>query len=221
MTLLVVRHAKECIAELSDRMKSVAQSSPNDVTEYDLGGAGGFYMALSGDARMAKYLPSEPRLRQPSGAGVFREIGRLAAECYLARRAENVAGHLIVASGGEFRACTASIISGITGLTESDDAMQAEGGSGAAAICRNLALDASLSEMPCETAVKFLHSMASRIAKTVDSVGDGGKYGFDVVVFAKSGTTTELRRRTDRMGSIRARFKASDTGPLLGPNGGT
>ncbi len=45
------------------------------------------------------------------------------------------------------------------------------------------------------------------------------KHGFDVVVFSKSGAVTELRRRTDRMGSIRARFKASDTGSLLGPDG--
>ena len=220
LTFLAIGRARDCILALSDRMESVAQSDPNEVTKYYLCDAGGFYLALSGDARMAKDLLSELGRLQPSGADVFREIDRLAAESYLARRAGNVAGHLIVASDGEFKVYTVSIIFGITVFAECNDAVQAEGDSGGTAVCRNLALDMPLADMPCEAAVKCLHSMAGRIAETVDSVGDGGKYGFDVVVFSKSGAVTELRRRTDRMGSIRVSFEAADTGPLLGPDGG-
>ena len=220
MTFLVIGSARDCILALSDRMESVAQSDPNEVTKYYLCGASGFYIALSGDDKFAGRLLSELRLRQPSGAGVFREIDRISAKLFAVQLTGQVAGHLIVADGGEFRAYTITVVSGIAVYVQNDDPIHMEVDMRATAVCSNLALDMPLSEMPCETAVKCLHSMAGRIAETVDSVGDGGKYGFDVVVFSKSGAVTELRRCTDRMGSIRARFEASDTGPLLGPNGG-
>ena len=221
MTFLAMGRAKDCILALSDRMESVAQSDPNEVTKYYLCDTGRFYIALSGDGVFAGRLLSELRLRQPSGAGVFREIDRIAAELFAMELRGQVAGHLIVADDGEFRAYTITIVSGIAVYVQNDDPIHMEGDIGAASVCRNLALDMPLSDMPGETAVKCLHSMAGRIAETVDSVGDGGKYGFDMVVFSKSGAVTELRRRTDRMGLIRAHFEPSDTGPLLGPDGGT
>ena len=69
-------------------------------------------------------------------------------------------------------------------------------------------------------AVACPHTMASCIAEAVDSVGDSSTYGIDMVVFEESGTMTQLRRRTDKMGTIRVNFEPSDTGPLLGPSGG-
>ena len=220
MTFLAMGRAKECIAALSDRMESVSHSHPNEVTKYDLSDAGEYYMALSGDGKTAGGLPSRLRLRQPSGAGVLGEIDRISAELFAMELRGQAAGHLIVAGGGEFRAYTIAVVSGIAVYVQNNDPIHMEGDTRAAAVCRNLALDMPLADMPCETAVKCLHSMAGRIAETVDSVGDGGKYGFDVVVFSKSGAVTELRRRTDRMGSIRVSFEAADTGPLLGPDGG-
>ena len=221
LTLLAIGNAKDCILALSDRMESVARSDPNEVTKYCLSDAGDFYIALAGDAEMAKNLLNELRRRQPSGADIFKEIDRLAAKLYLLHQTGNVAGHLITADGGEFKAYTVSIAFGISAYSQPVDAMPAEGDLGAVALCERLARDIPMSDMPCETAAKCLHTMASYIAETVGSVGGRSEYGFDMVVFSKSGTARRLKRRTDAMGSISSRFVEFSTGPLFGPDGGT
>ena len=220
MTILAITHAKGYIVALSDRKESVGQSDSNEVTKYYLSMSGGFYVALSGNGETARQLLSELRHRQPSGADVFKEIDRLAAELYSPHLEGNMAGHVIVADGGKFSVCTISIIAGIMTYFPHTGVLSAEGDMGAVALCEGLARDIPLSDMPCETAVKCMHTMASYIAKIVNSVGDRGKYGIDMVVFEESGTMTQLRRRTDKMGTIRVSFEPSDTGPLLGPSGG-
>ena len=220
MTFLAIGHARDCILAISDRKESVDQSDPNEVTKYYLSDTGEIYMALSGDGKTARDVLSELRRRQPSGADVFREIDRIAADLSARNQMGQVAGHMIVAGGGAFRVYTISIAFGIMAYAQNDDPILMEGDSGAVAICRNLARDVLLSGMPCETAIRCMHAMASRIAETVESVGERGRYGLDVVVFTPAGAAVQLRRRTDGMGSIRVRFEASGTGPLLGPDGG-
>ena len=114
-----------------------------------------------------------------------------------------------------------TIAHGIPVYFQIADTMPVEGNAGAVALYKRLARDIPMSDMPCEAAARCLHTMASYIAETVKSVGDRDKYGFDMVVFPKSGAAMQLRRRTDTMGSIRARFEASCAEPLFGPNGGT
>ena len=137
---------------------------------------------------------------------------------YLSHQEGNVAGHLIVADGGEFKVYGFTIVSGIMAYHQYTSAMVAEGDAGAVALCKRLARDIPMSDMPCEAAARCLHTMASYIAETVEGVGDRDEFGFDMVVFSKPGTAMQHRRRTDTMGSIHARFEPSGTGPLFGPN---
>ena len=161
MTFLAIAHARGCILALSDRKESVSQSCSNEVTKYCLCDAGDVYMALAGNAETAENLLSEIRLRRPSGAGVFRDIDRVAAELFAKQIREEVAGHLIVADGAEFKAYAISIVSGILAYDQIADPTHAEGDAGAVALCKRLALDMPLSDMPCETAARCLHTMAS------------------------------------------------------------
>ena len=220
MTLLVIRRTKGGIVALSDRMESIGQSGANEVTKYYLSVSGGFYIALAGDGETAKLILSELRHRQPSGADVFKEIDRIAAELFAKNRAGQVAGNLILADGCELRVYAISVVSGIMAYTPRSGTIPAEGDLGAVALYDGLVRDMPLSDMPCETAAKCLHTVAGRVAEAVNSVGDRAKYGIDMVVFEESGTMTQLRRRTDKMGTIRVSFEPSDTGPLLGPGGG-
>ena len=220
MTLLVMGHAKDCILALSDRMESVAQSDPNEVTKCHLGDTGEYYIALAGDGEMARGILDGPGVRQPSGGNVFREIDRLAAELFARRPEGQVAGHLILPDGGEFKVYAISIASGILVYVQNYDPIHVEGDIGAAAIYKNLARDLHLADMSCETAARCMHAMVSRIAETVESVGEYDRYGIDVVAFTAAGAAMQLRRRMDRMGHIRIQFEPSGTGPLFGPDGG-
>ena len=222
MTLLAIGRGRDCILALSDRMESVDQSDPNEVTKCHLSYEGRFYIALSGNGKTAGYLLNKLRLLQPSGASVFMEIDRIVAGMYKAGHVGQVAGHLIVSEDGEFKVYAISIATGIFAYYELADPMPADGDIRAVAIYKRLARDIPMSDMPCETAARCLHTMASYIAETVDSVGSGGEFGFDMAMFAKSGTMMQLQRRTDRMGTIHVRFEPSGTGPLFGPDeGGT
>ena len=220
MTLLVISRCKDCILALSDRREGVAQSDPNEVTKYYLSDTGEIYMALSGDGEMARDILDGLRIRRPSGAGVFREIDRLAAKLFAKRPEGQVAGHLIVSDGGEFKVYAISIAFGVLAYAQNYDPIHAEGDIRAAAICENLAGDLHLADMPCETAARCMHAMVSRIAETVESVGEYDQYGIDMVAFTAAGTAMQLRRCTDAMGSIRVQFEASGTGPVFGPSGG-
>ena len=218
MTLLAIAHARDCILALSDRKESADQSDPNEVTKCYLSDAGDVYMALAGNAKTAENLLREVRLRRPSGADIFREIDRISAGLFARRLTGQVGGHLIVSDGGEFKVYAITVASGIAAYYQHTDIIPAEGDLRAVGIYKRLARDIPMSDMPCEAAARCLHTMASYMAETVKSVGDRDKYGFDIVVFSKPGTAMQLRRRTDAMGSIRARFEASGTGTLFGPN---
>ena len=220
MTLLVIRRAKGGIVALSDRMESIGQSDANEVTKYYLSVSGGFYIALAGDGETARHILSELRHRQPSAADVFKEIDRIAAELFAKNLAGHVEGHLILVDGCELRVYAISVVSGIMAYSQHSGTIPAEGDLGAVALYNGLVRDLPLSDMPCDTAAKCLHTVAGRVAEAVDSVGDRAKYGIDMVVFEESGTMTQLRRRTDKMGTIRVSFEPSDTEPLLGPSGG-
>ena len=220
MTLLVIGRAKDCILALSDRKESVDQSDPNEVTKYYLGDTGEIYMALSGDGEVAKDILGEMRIRQPPRAVVFREIDKISAELFVRRPRGQVAGHLVVFDGEEFKAYAISIAFGVAVYVQNYDPIHVDGDIGAAAICENLANDLHLADMTCETAARCMHAMVGRIAETVESVGEYDRYGIDVVAFTAAGAAMQLRRRTDRMGHIRVQFEPSGTGPLFGPDGG-
>lgn len=220
MAILVATRAKGCIVALSDRKESVDRSGADEVTKYCPSTSGGFCTAPAGSGEMARRLLNELEHRQPSGSDVFKEIDAISARLFARQYTGQVAGRLTVAGRNGFEPCTLSIVSGILVCAENHDTMSIEGDRDAAAICKDLARDMALSDMPCETAARCLHAMASRIAEAVDSVGDHTAHGIDMAVFPGSGTTTQLRRRTDKMGTIGATFEAHGPGPLLGPNGG-
>ena len=218
MTFLAIAHARGCILALSDRREGVAQSDPSEVAKCHLSDTGEIYMSLSGDGEFAGRLLGDLRLRRPSGADIFREIDGMAAELFAMQISGEVAGHPIVLDGDEFKVYSITIAHGIPVYYQLTDAVLADGDAGAVALCKRLARDIPMSDMPCEAAARCLHTMASYIAETVESVGDRDKFGFDMVVFSKPGTAMQLRRSTDTMGSIHARFEPSGTGPLFGPD---
>ena len=220
MTLLVAARAKDCIVALSDRKERAGGFKCNEVTKYYLSTERGFYIALAGDGDVARQLLDELAHLQPSAADIFKEIDRIVAELFVKNQAGQVVGRLIVADGDEFKVYTISIAFGISACQHNTDAMPVEGDRGAVAVCKNLARGVSMSNMHCEDAVRCLHTIADCIAETVDTVGDRTRYGIDIVVFASAGTVTQLRRRTDRMGTIRVIFESSDAGLLLNPDGG-
>ena len=113
-----------------------------------------------------------------------------------------------------------SIVSGIATFFKSGNNMSAEGDWGAIAVWKNLAQDMALTDMPGETAIKCLHTMAARVAETADSVGGRSGYGIDMVVFAEAVTVKQIPRNTDKVGAIRVRFEESDEGQPSGRNGG-
>ena len=127
---------------------------------------------------------------------------------------------LIVAKSGKIEVYSVSIVSGIAVFLPSDDALPLEGDYGAAVLCRNFARDVALADMRTETAAKCLHTIAGRIAETVDSVGERGKYGMDMVVFTSAGAVAKLARRTGKMGTLSVRFSEHGAEPLFGRNGG-
>lgn len=113
-----------------------------------------------------------------------------------------------------------SIVSGIATFFKSGNNTSAEGDWGAIAVWKNLAQDMALTDMPGETAIKCLHTMAARVAETVDSVGGRSGYGIDMVALAETGTVKQIPRNTDKTGTIRVRFEESDEGQPSGRNGG-
>ena len=92
MTLLAIGHGRDCILALSDRKESVTQSNPNEVTKYYLSDTGEIYMAFSGDGKLAGRLLSELRIRQPSGAGIFKEIDKISTELFAMQTSGEVTG---------------------------------------------------------------------------------------------------------------------------------
>ena len=199
MALLVAARTRDGVVGPSDRKESVQGSPGNEVTKYHLDAAVGFYIALAGDGTAARHLLSRIKRRQISAADIFREIDSLAAESHAAlQKTWQVAGHLIVAKSGRIEVYSVSIVSGIAVFLPSDDALRLEGDYGAMVLCRNFARDVALAGMRSETAAKCLHTIAGRIAETVDSVGERGKYGMDMVVLAGAGAVARpAGRRQD------------------------
>lgn len=207
MTLLAAARAKDGIVAISDRKESVDESLSNEVTKYYADAAGGFYIALAGDGTAARHLLNRLSRSEVASGGIFRELDRLAVELYVDhQKAGHVAGHLIVANRGKLEVYTVSIVSGIAVFAPNRDALPVEGDYGAIVLCKDYARDMSLPDMSCETAAKCLHTIAGRIAETIDSVGERDIYGIDVVVLAASGAITKMARRTDEMGTLTIRF---------------
>ena len=157
---------------------------------------------------MAAYILGQLGHSQVAGAGVFGELRRL-AETLKEERPQHgtVAGHLVVAEPGEIKIYAFRIEGGAAKFRPVDKEAPAEGDIRATAIFENLVIDAKLCDMPCETAVRFLHTLASRIAETVESVGRRDEYGMDTVVFAESGGARRLKRNKEAIGALDVLFR--------------
>ena len=213
--------ARDCIVALSDRKETIGGGGRDgEVTKYHLDAAGGYYIALAGDGTVAGIILNELRQGHVARFNIFREIEKLAAEMHVAQDTKNAAGHLIVSDNGRFKTYLVRITSGIATFFSSDKDMIVEGDIGAIAICKDLTQDMALTNMSCDTAVKCLHTLAARVAKTVDSVGERSEYGIDMVVFAEAGTVKQIPRSMDKMGAIRARFEECGEGRPQGSNRG-
>lgn len=221
MTLLLAARAMDGLVAISDRKESVPESQGNEVSKCHLDSTGGFYLALSGDGTASTYLLGELRQGRISSDVIFKEIEKLAASMH-SRYVEYdpVVGHLVVAKGNGIRLYTVRIEYGNAVFAPNNEAMLAEGDYGAIALFKNLAQNMALASMPCEAVARYLHTLVSRIAETVESVGRRDMYGIDVAVFAKAGGARMLERCTGAMGTIDVVYKASGAGPLFGRNGG-
>ena len=153
--------------------------------------------------------PVQPGRSQVAGAGVFGELRRLAESLNEEEEQQHgtVAGHLGVAEPGEIKIYWFNIKGGAAEFRPISEEAPAEGDKRATSIFENLAMDAKLCDMPCETAVRFLHTLASRIAETVSSVGKRDEYGMDMAVFAESVGARRLKRHTEATGALDVRFR--------------
>ena len=155
--------------------------------------------------------PEQPGRSQVAGSGVFGELRRLAESLNEEEEEERqhgtVANHLVVAEPGEIKIYWFDIEDGAAEFRPVGEEAPAEGDKRATAIFKNLAMDAELCDMPCETAVRFLHTLASRIAETVSSVGKHDEYGMDMVMFAKSGGAKWREGHTEATGALDVLFR--------------
>ena len=221
LTLLLAARARDGVVALSDRKETVGVSRANEVKKYHLDDRGSCYVALSGDGEVAAYILRQLGRSQVAGSGVFDELRRL-AELLKEERLQHgtVVGHLVVAEPGEIKMYTIRIESGAAEFRPVGEEAPAEGDKRAIAIFENLAMDAKLCDMPCETVVRFLHTLASRIAETVKSVGRHDEYGMDTVVFAKSGGAKWLDRHKEATGALDVLFRPYHGELQFSGNGG-
>lgn len=221
MTLLLVARAKDGVVALSDRKESVGEMEGNEVTKYRLGGGGSYYVAFSGDGAAAAYILNELGGSQAVGSDVLGELRRLAGLVERGHKQHDmVAGLLVVAEPGKVGIYAIHIADGAAEFYPVTNSSPAEGDVRAIAIFENLVKDVVLLDMPCELAVKYLHTLVSRIAETVSTVGRRDKYGIDAVVFTEAGGTRRLVRQKGAMGTLDMRFHPYGGGQPFDENGG-
>lgn len=221
MTLLLAARAMDGLVALSDRKESVPESQGNEVSKCHLDSAGGFYLARSGDGTAAAHILGSLKQCRISSDAVFKKVEALAAGLYSKHmRYGPVAGHLVVARGGRIGLYTVHIEYCDAVFAPNNEAMPTEGDYGAIALCKNLAQNMALASMPCEAVAGYLHTLVSRIAETVESVGRRDMFGIDVAVFAEAGGAWMLERCTGAMGAIDVVYREVGAGPPFGRNMG-
>ena len=154
--------------------------------------------------------PEQPGRSQVAGSDVFGELRRLAESLNEEEEEQQhgtVAGHLGVAEPGEIKIYWFDIEDGAAEFRPVGEEAPAGGDKRATAIFENLAMDARLCDMPCETAVRFLHTLASRIAETVASAGKRDRCVMDMVMFAESGGARRLKRNREAIGALDVCFR--------------
>lgn len=209
MTLLVAMQATDGLAVISDRKETYAHGSPKNVKKCYLDGRGRFYVSFAGDGRLADGVLRGLAGARTGPADVLARIRSIARALHAGqrRKAPRADGFLIVVDRQKPRLYGIGINGGHVDALEERGVMSAHGDGRARALCEYIAKKAGLGGMPCAEAAWHLHVLASDVAEHVESVGERGEYGFDLVLFAADGGARLFDRRTEQLGWIDVRFR--------------
>ena len=207
MTLLA-KHATDGLVALSDRMETYLRGPPRDVKKYHLDKRGRHCVSPAGDGKLAKEVLRGLAHAKTGPADVLARIRGIAKDLHARhpRKTPSVDGFLIVVERQGPRLYSIGINGGDVDVTEDRGGVHAHGDENALALCEYITKKAGLADMRCEEAARQLHVLASDVAEHVDSVGGRDEYGFDLVVFAASGTKF-IERDKERRGRIDVSFR--------------
>ena len=197
MTLLMAARAADGIAAVSDRKESRRGLPGREVKKCHMDEDGGLCVSLAGNGRAAAGLLGRIAAggAGPS-AGIAERIRGHAASLYEQFQVDiRVDGILIAAGSQGCDVYDLYISSGHAVLRPNSGAMSVHGDRAAIAVCRSLAERLEIRGALSGEAAAILHTLASRVAATVDSVGGREEYGFDLAVFSARGGGAELLER--------------------------
>ena len=212
MTFLAARHATDGIAVISDRKETYLHGPPRDVKKYYLDRRGRFYVSLAGDGKLAEAVLKCLARSRTGPADVLARLRSIAKDFYArtSRKMPRADGFLVVVEGQGPKLYNIGIKGGRVNALEDRGGVSAHGDEHALTLCEYITKKAGLSGMRCEEAARHLHVLASDVAENVDSVGNRGEYGFDLVLFAAAGGAKLLERDMKRHGRIDVRFHMAD-----------
>lgn len=208
MTFLAASHATDGIAVISDRKETYLHGHPRDVKKYYLDNRGRFYVSLAGDGKLAEGVLRRLARSRTGPADVLARLRGIAKALHAGspRNTPRVDGFLVVVEGQGPRLYNIGIRGGHVDALEDRDGVSAHGDEHALTLCEYITKKAGLSGMRCEEAARHLHVLASDVAENVDSVGERGEYGFDLVLFAAAGGIGLVERDMGQHGRIDVRF---------------
>ena len=183
MTLLVAVRASDGLAVVSDRKETYVNIPPKNVKKYYIDKKGRFYISLAGDGDLAKGVLNGLARARTGPSDVVGRIRSIAASLH----AETTEGHtradgfLVIAYHRNTKLYNIGIIDGHVDVLENHDGVSVQGDGHAQILCGYVTKKINFSHMPCEAVATRLHVLASDMAEQVESVGEHGAYGFDLV----------------------------------------
>ena len=222
MTLLVAVRASDGLAAISGRKEDYADISPRGVKKYHVDKKGRFYTSLAGDGDLAEGVLNGLARARTGPSDVVGRIRSIAASLH----AETTEGHtraggfLVIAYHRNTKLYNIGIIGGHADVLENHGAVSVQGDGHAQILCGHVTKKINFSHMPCEAVATRLHVLASDMAEQVESVGEHGAYGFDLVLFLAAGSTKLLEEYTERLGWIDICFRLKDHADPFAARGG-
>lgn len=222
MTILVAWYATDGIVVISDRMETYSHGPPRNVTKYYLDKRGRFYVSLAGDGKLAEGVLRCLARSRTGPADVLARLRDIAKTLHARQRTKtlHVNGFLIVVERQGPKLYSIDIDGGHVDVLGVCGGVHMHGDGRAQVLCKYITTKARLADMQCEEAAWHLHVLASDVAEHVDSVGERGKYGFDLVLFGAAGGAKLLERHTAQHGGIEVRFRMVDRAGLSAMHGG-
>ena len=222
MILLVAVRASDGLTVVSDRKEAYADMPPTNVEKHYVDKMGRFCISLAGDGDLAEGVLNGLARARTGPSDVVGRIRSIAASLH-AKTTEGhtrVDGFLVIAYHRNTKLYNIGIIDGHVDVLENHDGVFAQGDGYAQILCGCVTKKINFSHMPCEAVATRSHVLASDMAEQVESVGEHGAYGFDLVLFLTAGSTKLLEEYTERLGWINICFRLKDhAGPFAARGG--